>query len=346
MDAITLTQPDDWHTHLRNGDYLATTVPATARQFGRAIVMPNLVPPVTTLEQVTAYKDRISAQLTTDTDFTPLMTLYLTDDLNPAIIQQGHEQGLVTACKLYPAGATTNSAAGVIDIKHIYPVLETMANCGMPLLVHGEVTREDIDIFDREACFIDEILLPLTATFPQLKIVLEHITTQQAVEFVMQAPDTIAATITPHHLLLNRNDLLVGGIKPHYYCLPILKSQQHQQAIIAAAISGDPKFFLGTDSAPHAVPKKEKACGCAGIYSAHAAIELYATAFEQHQALDKLEAFASFYGADFYGLPRNTQQITLRRQSWDVPTELSFGQETLKPFWAGQSLQWQLTHDR
>jgi dihydroorotase len=345
MTELRLTQPDDLHVHFRDGDYLATTVPATARQFARAIAMPNLAPAVTTLEAITAYRQRIMAQVPAGVPFQPLMTLYLTDHTEPALILEGARQGLIHGCKLYPAGATTHSHEGVTDIRYLDAVLQAMSDSKIPLLLHGEVTDPAIDVFDREARFIDKVLTPLLLRFPALKIILEHITTEEAVQCVQQGPATLAATITPHHLLLNRNDLLVGSIKPHYYCLPILKRAQHQQALIKAAISGNPKFFLGTDSAPHVIHKKESSHGCAGIYSAHAAIEFYAEVFEQYQALSRLEGFSSHFGADFYGLPRNTKQIILEQEDWEVPAVLSFGNDSLKPFWAGQTLRWRLRHD-
>lgn len=340
-DSLTLLRPDDWHIHLRDGDALATTVAHAANSFARAIVMPNLVPPVTNAEQAISYRARISHQIPDHTVFTPLMVIYLTDNTQPETIIAAKAAGVV-ACKLYPAGATTNSDSGVTDIARIYPALEEMQRQGVLLLLHGEVTDSDIDIFDREAVFIHRTLSKLVADFPDLKIVLEHITTAQAAEFVAQAPANVAATITAHHLLYNRNHMLAGGIRPHYYCLPILKRQSHQQALVAAAISGSGKFFLGTDSAPHAKSRKEAACGCAGSYSAFAAIELYAEAFEQADALDKLEAFASHFGPDFYGLPRNTDTITLIRKPWSVPASLNFGDDELVPVKAGETLQWSI----
>lgn len=341
--TLTLTQPDDWHLHLRDDTALSRTVTDSARYFGRAIIMPNLQPPVRLVQDALAYRQRILDARPADSHFEPLMTLYLTDETSPAIIQQASESGLVHGVKLYPAGATTNSAAGVTDLKNVYPALETMQNLGMPLLVHGEVTDAEIDIFDREKYFIDSKLIPLMRDFPALKIVFEHITTADAAGFVKAADERLAATITAHHLLLNRNDLLVGGVRPHHFCLPVLKRNTHQQALIEAATSGNPRFFLGTDSAPHPRKNKESACGCAGIYTAHAALELYATAFEAAGALDQLEAFASFHGADFYGLPRNTRKITLSRKAWDVPESLPFADSTLVPMHAGKSLQWQVS---
>ena len=342
MTQLTITRPDDWHIHLRDGIALNNTVADVARYFGRAICMPNLVPPVKTTQEALAYYQRIKDATPSNSSFEPLMVLYLTDNTDAADIAVAKASGKVKAVKLYPAGATTNSHAGVTSLEKVYPVLEQMAEHGMPLLVHGEVTHADIDIFDREKVFIDTILMPLTQRFPSLKIVLEHITTADAVQFVQQSGDNIAATITAHHLLFNRNHMLVGGIRPHYYCLPILKRQSHQQALLTAATSGNPKFFLGTDSAPHAIGAKEAACGCAGSYTAHAAIELYAEAFEQMNALDKLEGFASFYGADFYGLPRNTDTITLVKESWQVPDNYAFGQSVVVPIRAGDSIAWRV----
>ena len=343
MNELCITRPDDWHVHLRDGELLDTTAPALARYCGRAIVMPNLLPPVLTAAQALAYRERINnAQRDCPRQFQPLMVLYLTDNTAPLEIATAKATGAVFAAKLYPAGATTHSDSGVTDLKRIYPVLEALQQHGLPLLVHGEVTDADIDIFDREQVFIDRHLRVIAKQFPALKIVFEHITTADAVAFVRESPATVAATITAHHLLYNRNHMLAGGVRPHYYCLPILKRATHQQALIAAATSGDPKFFLGTDSAPHARDKKEAACGCAGSYTAHASIELYAEVFEQAQALDKLEAFASFYGADFYGLPRNRDTITLRRERWTVPAELPFGNGKVVPLRAGESLAWRV----
>ena len=339
---LTLTRPDDWHIHLRDGVALNNTVADVARYFGRAICMPNLVPPVKTTEDALAYYQRIKAATPSNSSFDPLMVLYLTDHTDAADIAVAKASGKVKAVKLYPAGATTNSHAGVTSLEKVYSVLEQLAEHGMLLLVHGEVTHADIDIFDREKVFIDTILIPLTQRFPTLKIVLEHITTADAVQFVQQAGDNIGATITAHHLLFNRNHMLVGGIRPHYYCLPILKRQTHQQALLTAATSGSSKFFLGTDSAPHAIHAKEAACGCAGSYTAHAAIELYAEAFEQMNALDKLEGFASFYGADFYGLPRNTDTITLVKEEWQVPDNYAFGQSVVVPIRAGDKIAWRV----
>lgn len=342
MRSLTITRPDDWHIHLRDGAALALTVADCAKQFARAIVMPNLVPPVQNAEQAAAYRERILAARPESSRFNPLMVLYLTDQTTPAIIEAAVNSGIVYACKLYPAGATTNSASGVTQLTNIYPALATMEKLGLPLLIHGEVTDADIDIFDREAVFIERHLQPLLAAFPTLKIVFEHITTKDAVEFVQAGPANLAATITAHHLLFNRNDMLVGGIRPHYFCLPILKRNIHQQALIQAATSGSAKFFLGTDSAPHAKGKKEAACGCAGCYTAAHAIELYAEAFDRAGALDKLEAFASFNGPDFYQLPRNTEQVTLVEQPSQVAAELDFGGEALIPLLAGETLRWTL----
>ena len=340
-DTLTITTPDDWHIHLRDGEALKTTVAHAAASFARAIIMPNLMPPVQNAEQALAYKARISAERPKGSHFEPLMVLYLTDNTSPATIAEAKKAGVV-ACKLYPAGATTNSDSGVTHVHHIYTALEEMQKQGMLLLLHGEVTDANIDIFDREATFIDRTLRQLVNDFPALKIVLEHITTQQAADFVTESSANVGATITAHHLMYNRNHMLAGGIRPHYYCLPILKRQLHQQALIKAATSGSPKFFLGTDSAPHAKSNKEAACGCAGSYTAFAALELYAEVFEAHNALDKLEAFASFYGPDFYGLPRNTSTITLEKRSWQVPQSLSYGNEQLVPVKAGEQLNWQL----
>jgi dihydroorotase len=341
-DTLTITRPDDWHVHFRDGAAMQSLLPDTARVFGRAIAMPNLKPPVVSVDDAAAYRGRLLAAARGNA-FEPLMTLYLTDNTQPDEIRRARTSGFVHAVKYYPAGATTNSDSGVTDLAKAYPAILAMEEVGMPLLLHGEVVDPDIDVFDREAVFIERHLTRLTRDFPRLKIVLEHITTRQAAEFVMAAPANVAATITVHHLLYNRNAMFRGGIRPHLYCLPVLKRENHRQALIAAAISGNPKFFLGTDSAPHAVAAKEAACGCAGIYSAHAAIELYAEAFEDAGALDKLEAFASFYGADFYGVPRNTDTITLRRESWDAPTSLRLGEETLVPLRAGEAIRWRLT---
>lgn len=341
MTSLTIQRPDDWHVHLRDGQALTTTVKDISRYFGRAIVMPNLVPPVTNVDLAKEYYDRIMANNQAET-FTPLMVLYLTDNTTPQDIIDAKASGLVFAAKLYPAGATTNSASGVTDVKNIYPVLEEMARQDMLLLIHGEVTDCHIDIFDREKVFIETILTPLVAAMPQLKIVLEHITTKDAVDFVKSAPENIGATITAHHLLFNRNDMLVGGIRPHYYCLPILKRNIHQQALVEAATSGNEKFFLGTDSAPHAVGAKESSCGCAGSYTAHAAIELYAEVFDQENALDKLEAFASLNGPKFYDLPVNTDTITLTKDNWPVPEKMAFGGDEVVPIRAGEEIQWRV----
>ena len=342
MDTLTLTRPDDWHLHLRDGDAMRAVLPHSTRQFARAIIMPNLRPPVTTTEQALAYRARILDAIPAGSTFQPLMTLYLTDNTSPAEIVRAKDSNHVVACKLYPAGATTNSDSGVTDVRNIYSVLEMMQAHGLPLLVHGEVTDPEVDVFDREAVFIERVLMPTIRDFPALKVVLEHITTQDAVEYVRAAPATIAATITAHHLLYNRNAIFQGGIRPHYYCLPILKREHHRQALIRAATSGDPKYFLGTDSAPHPRQGKETACGCAGCYTAHAALELYAEAFESADALDKLEAFASLHGPDFYGLPRNTKTLTLLRQPTSVPDRFPFGTDTLTPLRAGETVRWRL----
>ena len=340
--TLRLTQPDDWHLHLRDGETLSTTVPHSSRTFARAIVMPNLKPPVTTVEQALAYRQRIISNIPEGRSFEPLMTLYLTEKLDPEEVQRAYDEQCVHAIKFYPAGATTNSESGVAELECVYPAIEEMAELGLPLLIHGEVTDEHVDIFDRERVFIDNVLSPLTQKFPKLKIVLEHITTKEAVDFVNSQGDNVAATLTPHHLMLDRNDLLVGGVKPHYYCLPILKRSSHRRALIEAATSGSPKFFLGTDSAPHAIETKETSCGCAGIYSAHAALELYAEIFEAANALDKLEGFASFFGADFYKLPRNSAQITLSKNPLSVPAEYIFGDSTVIPMRAGETVSWSI----
>jgi len=340
---ITLTRPDDWHLHLRDGEALASVLAHTAAQFGRAIVMPNLKPPVTTVEQAAAYRDRIVAALPAGAVFEPLLTLYLTDNTPASEIARAAASGFVKAVKLYPAGATTNSDAGLTDIAKAYDTLAEMERVGLPLLVHGEVTDPAIDLFDREKVFIDTVLLPLTQRFPKLKVVMEHITTKDAAEFVAAAPATVAATITAHHLLYNRNAIFLGGVRPHWYCLPVLKRETHRQALLAAAVSGSPKFFLGTDSAPHAKGAKEAACGCAGCYTAYAAIELYAEAFEQAGALDQLEAFASFNGPDWYGLPRNADKITLVKENWTVPADYPYvGDERIVPLRAGETLSWKM----
>lgn len=340
VDQITITSPDDWHIHLRDGAALTRTVADAAQSFRRAIVMPNLVPPVMNTAQALDYKDRILAARPSGSQFEPLMVLYLTDTTDPAEIARAKAAG-IHACKLYPAGATTNSASGVTDLKKIYPVLEAMQDAGMLFLLHGEVTDSSIDIFDRERVFLERTLSQIVERFPALRMVVEHITTSDAAQFVTAAPANVAATITAHHLLYNRNHMLAGAIRPHYYCLPILKRNTHQQALIKAAISGNPKFFLGTDSAPHAQNKKEAACGCAGSYTANAAIELYAEVFEDAGALDKLEAFASHFGADFYQLPRNTDTITLVKRDWQMPDSLLMGDQPLIPLRAGETLRWQ-----
>jgi dihydroorotase len=341
MDTLTLTRPDDWHLHVRDGAALAAVVPHTARQFGRAIIMPNLKPPVTTATEAAHYRARIRAAVPAGVDFEPLMTLYLTDKLPPEEIERAKAIGVV-ACKLYPAGATTNSDAGVTDIRKIYKTLEAMQREGLLLLVHGEVTSPEIDLFDREAVFIEKQLQPLRRDFPELKIVFEHITTKEAAQYVMESDKYTGATITAHHLLYNRNAIFTGGIRPHYYCLPVLKRETHRQALVAAATSGSPKFFLGTDSAPHPAHLKEHATGCAGCYTAHAAIEMYAEAFDAVGRLDQLEGFASFHGADFYGLPRNHGTITLRRESWTPPESFAFGEAELKPLRSGEALPWRM----
>lgn len=339
--SLTFTRPDDWHLHLRDGDALRTVVPHTAAQFARAIVMPNLKPPVTTAALAMAYAERIRAAVPAGMSFEPLMTLYLTDNLPADEIARAKDAGVVAA-KLYPAGATTNSDAGVTDIRKTYKTLEAMQRAGMLLLVHGEVTSPDIDLFDREAVFIEQQLEPLRRDFPELKIVMEHITTKEAALYVAEADRFLGATITAHHLLFNRNAIFTGGIRPHYYCLPVLKRETHRLALVAAATGGSPKFFLGTDSAPHPAHLKEHASGCAGCYTAHAAIEMYAEAFDNAGALDKLEGFASFYGADFYGLPRNASQVTLKRESWTPPESFAYGEAELKPLRSGEALPWRL----
>jgi dihydroorotase len=341
-DELTITQPDDWHLHLRDGAAMASVIGHTARQFARAIVMPNLKPPVTTTAQALAYRERLRAALPAGSAFRPLMTLYLTDHTRPEEIAAAKASGAVHACKLYPAGATTNSQDGVTDLRRLDPVFAAMRDAGLPLLVHGEVTDPEVDIFDRERRFMDARLAPVVAGFPGLKVVFEHITTADAVAFVLAGPDTLGATLTPHHLLYNRNAMLVGGIRPHVYCLPILKRERHRLALVEAAVSGHPRFFLGTDSAPHPVDDKESACGCAGAYSAHAALELYAQVFEQAGALDRLEGFASHFGSDFYGLPRNTARVTLRREPWTVPHSYAFGPTRVIPLAAGEVLNWRL----
>ena len=343
MQTLTITRPDDWHLHLRDGAVLAAVLPDTARRFARAIVMPNLKPPVTTVALAAAYRDRILAALPAGMNFTPLMTLYLTDNMPPAEIDAVKASGFVHAIKLYPAGATTNSDAGVSDLRKCAATLARMEQLGVPLLVHGEVTDPAVDIFDREAAFIDSVLKPLLREFPKLKLVLEHITTRDGIDFVLEHGANVAGTLTAHHLLLNRNAIFAGGIRPHNYCLPVLKRESHRQALVAAAISGNPKFFLGTDSAPHGQSTKEAACGCAGCYTAHAGIELYAEVFEAAGALDKLEAFASFHGPDWYGLPRNAEKITLRREAMAVPASLAYtDSDRLVPLRAGETVAWRL----
>ena len=342
MQEITLTRPDDWHLHLRDDAALGAVVGHSAERFARAIVMPNLKPPVTTTEQALAYRERILSALPAGSDFSPLMTLYLTDNTPPEEIALARESGAVHAVKLYPAGATTNSDSGLTDIRKAETTLRTMAELGIPLLVHGEVTEAQVDIFDRERVFLETVLAPLLERIPELKVVAEHITTREMAQFVLGAGDKVGATITPQHLLLNRNAMLVGGIRPHHYCLPVLKRESHREVLVEVATSGNPKFFLGTDSAPHAKGAKESACGCAGMYSAHAAIELYAEVFEQAGALERLEGFASFHGADFYGLPRNRDTITLRREPWQVPDSYPFGGEQLVPYRAGEQVNWRL----
>ena len=341
---LRITRPDDWHLHLRDGAALATSVPHSARCFRRAIVMPNLQPPVTTVAAAAAYRERILAAAPAGSGFEPLMTLYLTDSLPPAEIDRAAAEPWLAAVKYYPAGATTNAESGVTAIEETYPALERMQQLGVPLLMHGEVNRDEIDIFDREAVFIDEILAPLLKRFPELPVVLEHITTREAAEFVAGADvdAKIGATITVHHLLYHRSHMLAGGIRPHLYCLPILKRDSHRAALRAAATSGNPRFFLGTDSAPHPVGAKESACGCAGVYTAPAALELYAEVFEEEQALDRLEAFASFHGADFYGMARNESRIELVRESWEVLECYAFGGETVIPVRAGETIRWKI----
>ncbi len=342
MDKITITRPDDWHLHLRDGDALKAVLPDTAHRFSRAIVMPNLRPPVTTTALAAEYRQRILDALPAGANFEPLMTLYLTDKTSAAEIAKAQASGFVHGVKLYPAGATTNSDSGVTSLDACTEALEAMQECGMPLLVHAEVTDADVDVFDRERVFIDRHMKPLLAKYPALKVVFEHITTKDAAEFVASAPNNVAATITPHHLLMNRNAMFTGGIRPHHYCLPILKREEHRLALVKAATSGSPKFFLGTDSAPHAKSAKEAACGCAGMYSAHAGIELYAEVFEAENALDKLEGFASFYGADFYGLPRNRDKITVVKEAWGVPESIAFAGDLLVPLRAGQTVAWKM----
>jgi dihydroorotase len=339
---INIRRPDDWHLHLRDGAAMAAVLPFTAARFARAIVMPNLKPPVTTTAAALEYRARILAALPAGAKFAPLMTLYLTDRTDPAEIDRAKASGQVHGCKLYPAGATTNADSGVSDIRHLDAVLARMSEVGMPLLVHGEVTARDVDVFDRETRYLDDVLAPTIARFPKLRVVFEHITTKRAVDFVRGARDGVAATITPQHLLHNRNAIFEGGIRPHYYCLPILKTEADRVALVAAAVSGNPRFFLGTDSAPHAQHTKENACGCAGMFSAHAGIELYAEAFEAAGALDKLEGFASNFGADFYGLPRNADHIQLVKREWRPPANYPLGESKLVPMRAGEAIAWQL----
>jgi dihydroorotase len=342
MTTLTLTKPDDWHLHVRNGDLLKMVLPHTVKQFARAIIMPNLKSPITTVTEAQRYRQEILAALPANTDFTPLMTLYLTASMSPSEIRNAAESDFVVACKLYPAGATTNSAAGVAGIDSIYPVLAAMEKYDLPLLVHGEVADPGVDIFDRERLFLETALAAVIRDFPALRVVVEHATTKDAIEFVKAQGANIAATLTPQHLLFNRNAILAGGVRPHYYCLPVLKREHHRLALLAAAASGDPKFFLGTDSAPHLTSLKENACGCAGCYTAFAALELYAQAFEQAGALDKLEGFASFYGPDFYRLPRNLAQVTLTKTSWQVPARFESGTLSITPLQANQQLAWKM----
>jgi dihydroorotase len=341
--TLTITRPDDWHLHLRDGEPMRSVVGATARVFGRAIIMPNLEPPVTTVAAAAAYRERIAAALPAASRFAPLLTLYLTDDTPVAEIAAARRSGFIAGVKYYPAGATTHSDSGVTAIERVYPALEAMQRHALPLLVHGEVTASEVDIFDRERVFIDQVLARIIRDFPGLKIVLEHITTREAADFIAAAPTHVGATITPQHLLQSRDALFAGGfLRPHWYCRPILKRELHRQALLRAAIGGNAKFFLGTDSAPHAREAKENACGCAGCYTAHAALELYAEAFETAAALDRLEAFASFHGADFYGLPRNRDTVTLKRESWVVPEEYAFGTQTVVPLNAGATMRWRV----
>jgi dihydroorotase len=339
-DTITIARPDDWHVHFRDGDLMKSVAGATARQFARAIVMPNLKPPVTTVEQARAYRDRILAALPAGSAFEPLMTLYLTDGTSPDEIAKAKASGFVKAVKYYPAGATTHSDSGVTDIRRCDAVFEAMAAHRVPLLLHGEVTDPEVDIFDREKVFIERVLRPLERRFPKLRMVLEHITTREAALFVSSAPENIAATITAHHLLMSRNALFAGGIRPHHYCLPVLKRETHRIALVKAAVSGNPRFFLGTDTAPHAKGMKESCCGSAGIYTAHAALELYCEVFEREGALDRLEGFASHFGPDFYGLPRNAGMVTLEKEPWEVPASYPFGADTVVPLRAGERLAW------
>ena len=342
MQRLTLTKPDDWHLHLRDSEALHAVVPDTAKRFARAIVMPNLKPPIVDTTLAVAYRERILRALPPDARFTPLMTLYLTDKTSPQEVRRARDSGAVFGVKYYPVGATTNSEHGVSDVRNCRATLEAMAEIGLPLLVHGEVTDPQVDVFDREKVFIERSLIPLLQRFPALKVVMEHITTANAVHFVLAAPDNVAATITAHHLLLNRNALFEGGIRPHHYCRPVLKREEHRLALVKAATSGNPKFFLGTDSAPHARHRKETGCGCAGIYTSHAGIEFYAEAFEAAGALDRLEAFASFHGADFYGLPRNRERLVLVQREWSVPEQMSYGAQALVPLRAGGVVRWAL----
>jgi dihydroorotase len=346
-DSLTIARPDDWHLHLRDGAAMASVLPASARQFARAVVMPNLKPPVTTTAQAIAYRDRIVAALPRETKFEPLMTIYLTDNTPVSEIERAKNSGIVHAVKLYPAGATTNSDSGVTDIGRCTRVFEAMQRIGTPLLIHGEVTHRRVDVFDREQVFIEEVLIPLRRDFPQLKVVLEHVTTRQAVDYINETTGAVGATITAHHLLYNRNAIFAPdggqpGLRPHFYCLPVLKRETHRQALLAAATSGNPRFFLGTDSAPHAKGDKEAACGCAGCYTATCALELYAEAFEQAGALNRFEGFASLHGADFYGLPRNSEKIVLQRDEWTLPREFPFADSTIVPLRAGEKLRWKL----
>jgi len=343
MESITITKPDDWHLHLRDADHLNTTVLHAAKRFERAVVMPNLKAPVTSVAQALEYRQRILAALPEKLHFNPLMALYLTDNTGTDMVKQAKENVHIIGFKLYPAGATTNSEHGITKFDNVFNILEALSEHNVPLLIHGEVTDPSVDIFDREKIFIDTVLAPMVEKFPKQRFVLEHMTTKDAVDFIQEAPSNVAATITAHHLLSNRNDMLVGGIKPHYYCLPVLKRKLHQEALIAAATSGDSKFFLGTDSAPHSISAKQSACGCAGVYTAHAALELYAEVFDAANALDKLERFASFNGADFYGFARNTSQVTLSKQEWDVPASYPFGDDVLVPFRAGETVSWELS---
>jgi dihydroorotase len=342
MTRLTITRPDDWHLHLRDGNHMRAILPDVARRFARAIVMPNLKPAVTTTQMALAYRERILSALPDDMHFEPLMTLYLTDSTTGDDILRAKASGVVHAVKYYPAGATTNSESGVTELAKCEDALHAMSECGLPLLVHGEVTFPNVDIFDRERIFIDRVLIPVLKKYPKLRLVFEHITTQEAVRFVLAAPPRVAATITAHHLLLNRNAMFSGGIRPHHFCMPVLKREEDRQALIHVAISGNPKFFLGTDSAPHSRDTKEATCGCAGVYTAHAAIELYAEIFGAYNALEKLEGFASVFGAGFYGLPRNTEKITLVKEIWDVPKEVPYHKDTLVPFRAGGTVAWRL----